>query len=418
MSSEGMKGIRIAPVSVGDVAEAPEQPRAGARRGELMRRRLIIADAVGLALAFLVAELLFGRTVPADRLSLTSEYLLFVLTLPGWVAVAKLYRLYDNDDERTDHSTIDDFVGVFHLATVGAWLVFVAAWASGAASPGMTKLVTFWALAVVLVTGGRAIARATVRRQRAYLQNSDHRRCRRRRPADRPQAHAAPGVRHQASSASSTATRRSDARTSADLTVLGATGRAAASLIRELDVERVIIAFSNDPHGHESRARPPTARSSTSRSTSSRGCSRSSARTSRCTRSRGWRSSGCRPRSGSPPRASSSAGSTSSLASVAARSRLAALRVHRVANPPRLARPGVLPAGPARAAPCASSRCSSSARCSVDTDDVAHREYIEQTMSRFGDPDGERALQARARGRSDARSDAGCGGRASTSCRS
>jgi exopolysaccharide biosynthesis polyprenyl glycosylphosphotransferase len=151
---------------------APGAAHAGARRGELVRRRLVIADALGLALAFLIAELLFGRTVPADRLTLTQEYLLFVATIPGWVVVAKLYRLYDRDDERTDHSTLDDLVGVFHLATVGAWLVFVAAWASGAASPGMTKLVTFWALAVILVTSGRASARALSKRSASYVQNA------------------------------------------------------------------------------------------------------------------------------------------------------------------------------------------------------------------------------------------------------
>jgi exopolysaccharide biosynthesis polyprenyl glycosylphosphotransferase len=150
----------------------PAKAHAGARRGELVRRRLVIADALGLALAFLIAELLFGRTVPADRLTLTQEYLLFVATIPGWVVVAKLYGLYDRDDERTDHSTLDDLVGVFHLATVGAWLVFVAAWASGAANPGMTKLVSFWALAVILVTSGRAFARALSKRSASYVQNA------------------------------------------------------------------------------------------------------------------------------------------------------------------------------------------------------------------------------------------------------
>jgi exopolysaccharide biosynthesis polyprenyl glycosylphosphotransferase len=155
-----------------DVAATRARRVGGTRRGEFLRRLLIVADATGLAVAFLTAELLFGRTVPADRLSLTSEYLLFVATIPGWIAVAKLYGLYDNDDERTDHSTIDDLVGVFHLATVGAWLVFVAAWASGAANPGMTKLVTFWALAVVLVTGGRAMARAIARRHSSFIQNA------------------------------------------------------------------------------------------------------------------------------------------------------------------------------------------------------------------------------------------------------
>jgi exopolysaccharide biosynthesis polyprenyl glycosylphosphotransferase len=154
-------------------ASASERARASAsRRGALVRRMLLIADLAGLALAFLIAELAFGRTTSADRLTLLQEYLLFLATLPGWVVLAKLYRLYDRDDERTDHSTLDDLVGVFHLATVGAWGVFVAAWISGAEGPGMTKLVTFWATAVVLVTSARAGARAWCRRSKAYLQNT------------------------------------------------------------------------------------------------------------------------------------------------------------------------------------------------------------------------------------------------------
>jgi exopolysaccharide biosynthesis polyprenyl glycosylphosphotransferase len=154
-------------------ATAAERARASAsRRGALVRRMLLIADIAGLALAFLIAELAFGRTTEADRLTMLEEYLLFLGTLPGWVVMAKLYRLYDQDDERTDHSTVDDLVGVFHLVTVGAWGVFVAAWASGAANPGMTKLVAFWATAVVFVTSLRAAARAWCRRSKAYLQNT------------------------------------------------------------------------------------------------------------------------------------------------------------------------------------------------------------------------------------------------------
>jgi exopolysaccharide biosynthesis polyprenyl glycosylphosphotransferase len=146
---------------------------AGSRRGRLVRRALVVADVIGLAVAFLVAELVFGTGgLPADRVGDVTEYLLFLATLPGWVVVAKLYRLYDNDDERADHSTIEDFVGVFHLLTVGTWCVYVVAWASGAAEPGMSRLVAFWLLGVALVTLARGIARARCRRHPAYLQNT------------------------------------------------------------------------------------------------------------------------------------------------------------------------------------------------------------------------------------------------------
>ena len=53
-------------------------------------------------------------------------FVFFLISLPAWVVAAKLYGLYDRDEERTDHSTTDDVVGVFHLVTVGAWVLSAA----------------------------------------------------------------------------------------------------------------------------------------------------------------------------------------------------------------------------------------------------------------------------------------------------
>ena len=155
------------------LVEVRKRAHTGNRRGRLVRRALVLADAIGLAIAFVAAELLFGTSSqPTDRVGTMTEFLLFAATLPGWVVMAKLYRLYDNDDERADHSTIEDLVGVFHLLTVGTWLVYVAAWASGAADPGMSRLIAFWLLGVALVTLARGVARARCRRHPDYLQNT------------------------------------------------------------------------------------------------------------------------------------------------------------------------------------------------------------------------------------------------------
>jgi exopolysaccharide biosynthesis polyprenyl glycosylphosphotransferase len=218
----------------------------GTRRGRLVRRRLIVADAVGLALAFFIAEMLFGRKVAGDRLTLTQEYLLFLVTIPGWIIVAKLYRLYDNDDERTDYSTVDDLVGVFHLATIGAWLAFVVAWASRAASPGMTKLVCFWVLAVLLITAGRACARASARRSADYLQNTivvgagDVGQL----VARKLMQHREYGIRLLGLVDASPRPIRTDL---GDAQVIG-TPDEISRIVRELGVERVVVAFSGDSH--------------------------------------------------------------------------------------------------------------------------------------------------------------------------
>jgi exopolysaccharide biosynthesis polyprenyl glycosylphosphotransferase len=141
------------------------------RRGWLVRRMLLLADVFGLSVAFLVADLAFTDG-PGSRLHPTSEILVFFLTFPGWIVLAKIYGLYERDEERADHSTVDDLVGVFHLVTVGAWVFFVATWATGAATPNYLKLITFWILSVLLVTAARAAARTWCRTNVSYLQNT------------------------------------------------------------------------------------------------------------------------------------------------------------------------------------------------------------------------------------------------------
>ena len=140
------------------------------RRGWFVRRALLAADAAGLILAYLLAKLIASGTG-----SDTHPWVQFaglVLALPLWVVAAKLYGLYDRDEERVDHSTIDDVVGVFQVVTLGAWSFFVASWLAGLASPHVPRLILFWLLAVIFVTSARGLARTIARRSPLYLQNT------------------------------------------------------------------------------------------------------------------------------------------------------------------------------------------------------------------------------------------------------
>jgi exopolysaccharide biosynthesis polyprenyl glycosylphosphotransferase len=148
--------------------------RSARTRGWLVRRALLSADTVGLVSAFVVTAAIFGTR---DRhtgasLSLLGEYVLFLATLPAWILAAKLYELYDRDEERTEHTTLDDFFGVLHLITVGVWILYVTTKLTGLAHPELPKVVTFWALSIVMVSGGRAVARFICRRLPAYRQNT------------------------------------------------------------------------------------------------------------------------------------------------------------------------------------------------------------------------------------------------------
>jgi exopolysaccharide biosynthesis polyprenyl glycosylphosphotransferase len=143
------------------------------RRGWLVRRALATADAVGLLLAFGLAQLVVGSDgAAADQISASAEFALFALTIPLWLMLLRAYGLYDRDEERTDHTTADDVFGVFNAVTVGAWAFYAGTWVTGIAGPTFLKVLTFWAGAVVLVSAARVCARAICRRRQEYLQNT------------------------------------------------------------------------------------------------------------------------------------------------------------------------------------------------------------------------------------------------------
>jgi exopolysaccharide biosynthesis polyprenyl glycosylphosphotransferase len=215
------------------------------RRGWLVRRALMWGDLFGLALAFGLSELLFraGRT-NLSQVDTSMEFALFFATLPLWLVVSRMYGLYDRDESRANHTTTDDIVGVFHLVTIGAWLFLASVWVTRIASPAFTKVVIFWALAIPLVTLSRVGARALCRGRLSYVQNTivvgagDVGQLVARKILQHPEyginlvgfvddqpKERAPGLNH--------------------LTLVGSPDQLPV-IVRELDIERVIISFSND----------------------------------------------------------------------------------------------------------------------------------------------------------------------------
>lgn len=157
---------RQAPVAEGTRIAQPRRMR----RGWLVRRMLLAADVLGLAAAFALTELLFLGG--AGNLGTGRRALIFAATLPVWILAAKLYGLYDRDEERAVHSTADEVVTVFHLITVGAWGFVATSWFIGLAGPNQEKLTVFWLLAILLVITMRWLARTLARRHPAYVQNT------------------------------------------------------------------------------------------------------------------------------------------------------------------------------------------------------------------------------------------------------
>jgi exopolysaccharide biosynthesis polyprenyl glycosylphosphotransferase len=218
------------------------------RRGWIVRRALVTADLIGLLFAYAAAEALFSLHAHRNAgLAWPQELGLFALSLPFWILAAQLYRLYDRDEERTDHSTADELSRVFHLVTVGTFLLYAVSINSHWINPPFTKLLVFWVLTIPLITVLRAAARSFSRRQVGYLQNTIIVGA-----GDVGQSIARKLLAHREYGINLVGFVDSNPRERpaglAHLSVLGDL-ETLPRLIDLLDIERVIFAFSADQHG-------------------------------------------------------------------------------------------------------------------------------------------------------------------------
>jgi exopolysaccharide biosynthesis polyprenyl glycosylphosphotransferase len=215
------------------------------RRGWVVRRFLLCADVAALLVAFFAAALAY-RGPLTGRFDFGTETLLFLLTLPAWVLIARAYGLYGQDDRRTTHVTVDETAAVFNMVTVCTWLFFAIASLTGVAHPNVTKLLVFWLLAIVLVPLARALARVAARARPSFVQNTVIVGA-----GDIGQGIAEKLLRHPEYGVNIVGFVDSEpkepVRDVGDLTILGPPERL-GRIIRAFDIERVIIAFARGPH--------------------------------------------------------------------------------------------------------------------------------------------------------------------------
>ena len=210
----------------------------------MLRRALALADVVALTTALLIAEWMVAVHEGGGTFSQLSEIVGFVLTLPLWILVAKAYGLYDQDEERTDHSAPDEFSAIFHMVTVCTAAAALASYLTGLAHPTPPKLVIFWSAAIVCVVSARAAARAVARRSPWYLQNTlilgagDVGQTIARKLLQHPEY----GLNLVGFVDDRPKERRDDL---GNLTVVGGSSDL-REIVQMLDVERVIVAFSGD----------------------------------------------------------------------------------------------------------------------------------------------------------------------------
>jgi exopolysaccharide biosynthesis polyprenyl glycosylphosphotransferase len=134
-------------------------------RGWLLRRLLLAGDLLGLCCGYLLA----AGASDTGGLGLWKGFSLFVASFPAWVVGAKLLGLYEEDEAEADHTTLDDLGRIFLLVTTGAFALAVV---TSYTSRDIKQVLLFWAFSIVGVAGGRATVRVVSRRTVAYLQNA------------------------------------------------------------------------------------------------------------------------------------------------------------------------------------------------------------------------------------------------------
>src|SRR4051794_39488590 len=109
--------MRIAAVPITDAEPRGSVVAPGyGRRDYLLRRMLAGGDAVALLVA-LIATI---ATSHHTHGTFGSRLLLGLATIPVWIALFKVYGLYDRDVRRVSHSTIDEVPWLFHALLTGS----------------------------------------------------------------------------------------------------------------------------------------------------------------------------------------------------------------------------------------------------------------------------------------------------------
>jgi exopolysaccharide biosynthesis polyprenyl glycosylphosphotransferase len=214
------------------------------RRGWLVQRTLAISDMLALVLAFAITGFTADGFAAWSDLGASQIFLVFA-ALPAWTLAARLLGLYRADRERANHSTADEFVAALQLLTLGCWLYLVAAWLLGH-RPSLTALVTFWGVALATIVIGRILTRRLSRRRLSYVQNAvivgagNVGQLVARKLLRHPEY----GINVVGFVDANPKERRPDLQ---HLTLLG-TPEELPKLARLLDLDRVIVAFSNESH--------------------------------------------------------------------------------------------------------------------------------------------------------------------------
>jgi exopolysaccharide biosynthesis polyprenyl glycosylphosphotransferase len=153
MSSTNQDVTVVAP----RVSRVPFRAMQMGKRQFLLRRLLAAADMLAMAVALALVALVFERN-PGYHL------VAWLVLLPLWVLVFKLYGLYDRDVKRVSHSTVDDVPWLFHALLAGAVVFWSVLAAVPSAQPRISAAGAVVGAGLVLVFAFRAAVRSAAAR--------------------------------------------------------------------------------------------------------------------------------------------------------------------------------------------------------------------------------------------------------------
>jgi exopolysaccharide biosynthesis polyprenyl glycosylphosphotransferase len=152
-----------------ETAAAPSASRTRDRRVAVIRRALVVADLVGLTIIAVVGA------VVANHGALDMSYgqlLAYGAIVGAWLPVAKLHGLYGKDVRQLDHSTFDDLGSIFQAVTTTSWFGVLLVSVVRPHHWSLTSGFTIWLGGLVALPVTRAIARSVVRRNEKFVQNA------------------------------------------------------------------------------------------------------------------------------------------------------------------------------------------------------------------------------------------------------
>jgi exopolysaccharide biosynthesis polyprenyl glycosylphosphotransferase len=206
--------------------------------------RLVAASLAALDVVAILIALLFSVGVRHDTWQWTPAIVLAAM-LPGWLAAVKASGLYDRDSDLLGHSTIDELPQLARIATIGCWVFLLVVWAVTGRRE-LAEAAVLWGALLVLLPLLRIVVRPAIRATDGYDQNTivvgagSVGQLIGRKLLTHPEYH----INLVGFVDAMPKERREDLET---LTLLGDPEDLAA-IVSEYQVERVIIAFSNDPH--------------------------------------------------------------------------------------------------------------------------------------------------------------------------